>query len=225
VANVALLVGNTTYQTLSALDCCDDDVSAINELLIATEKFERIELLLNADSSHLKDRIRRAIDSYDSIGEIFFYFSGHGFQHNGEFFFCATNFDTKRPYETGLSNDELHTLLRSADAEVVVKVLDACSSGILLLKSDGSFLPNNKEGIKNLIQIASCLDTQNALTGDPLSVFTGKFRAAALRKLEGAVYYTDIANALRDEFLETTNQTPHFVFQCTGRVGQGGICC
>ena len=43
--------------------------------------------------------------------------------------------------------------------ELVVKVIDACSSGALLLKSDGSFLPSNKNGFKNLIQISSCLDS------------------------------------------------------------------
>ena len=157
------------------------------------------------------------VDAYKSIREIFFYFTGHGFQHDAEFFFCATNFDAKRPNETGLSNTELHTLLRSADAELVVKVIDACSSGILLLKSDGSFLPTSKQGFKNLIQFASCLNSQNSLTGNPLSIFTEKFRAAALRKLEGPIYYSDIVNTLRDEFLDNNSQTPHFVLQGTGR--------
>jgi hypothetical protein len=98
-----------------------------------------------------------------------------------------------------------------------VTVIDACSSGSLLVKSDGSFLPVTKQGFKNLIQMASCLDSQNSLTGDPLSLFTEKFRTAVLRKSEGAVYYTDIMDALRDEFLDNNDQTPHFVSQGTGR--------
>jgi hypothetical protein len=77
----------------------------------------------------------------------------------------------------------------------VVKVIDACSSGVLLFKTDGSFLPTNKQGFKNVIQIASCLDSQSSLTGDPLSLFTDKFLHAALRKTEGTVYYTDIIDA------------------------------
>src|ERR1019366_10651278 len=101
----------------------------------------------------------------------------------------------------GLSNSELHALLRSPEANLVVKVIDACSSGSLLVKSDGLFLPTNKQGFKNLIQIASCLDSQNPLAGDPLSPFTEKFRAAALRKTDGTVYYTDIIDTLRDDFL------------------------
>jgi hypothetical protein len=217
LANVAILIGNTEYQTLGNLSCCRDDVFAIKELLEATEKFGSVELLLNKDASQLKESIRAAIDANQSTEEIFFYFTGHGFQREGEFFFCATNFDSKRPNETGLSNSELHILLRSPEANLVVKVVDACSSGFPLVKSNDLFLPTNKQGFKNLIQITSCLDSQNALTGDPLSPFTEKFRAAALHKTDGAVYYTDIIDNLRDEFLDNNNQTPHFVSQGTGR--------
>lgn len=217
MSNIAILVGNTEYQTLGKLECCGDDVAAMKELLEATEKFDSIEVILDSASSDLKDRIRDAIDANKPAREIFFYFTGHGFQHQTEFFYCATNFDSKRPNETGLSNSELHTLLRSSDADLVVKVIDACSSGTLLVKSEDPFQPTSKQGFKNLIQIASCLDSQNSLTGDPLSFFTEKFRAATLRKTEGTVYYTDVIDALRDEFLENNNQTPHFVSQGTGR--------
>ena len=189
----------------------------MKELLEATGRFENIELILNSDSSQLKERLRAVVDGHESIGEIFFYFTGHGFQREAEFFFCATDFNAKRPNETGLSISELHVLLRTPEADLVVKVIDACNSGALLIKSDGSFLPVNKQGFKNLIQISSCLDSQNSLSGNPLSVFTEKFRAASLRKTEGIVYYTDIINALRDDFLDNHDQTPHFVSQGTGR--------
>ena len=48
-------------------------------------------------------------------------------------------------------------------------------------------------------------------------MFTEKFIEAALRKQDGVVYYSDITNALRDEFLSNNVQTPHFVSQGTGR--------
>ena len=111
----------------------------------------------------------------------------------------------------------MHTLLRLADADLVVKVIDACNSGTLLVKADGTFQSTQKQGFKNLIQISSCRQSQNSLTGEPLSVFTNKFRAAALRKKAGTVYYTDIVNTLRDEFIQNDDQTPFFVFQVTGR--------
>lgn len=217
MANVAVLIGNTDYKLLDKLECCKADVEAMQDLLAATGRFDSIEVILNSDSGGLKERIRAVIDAHKSISEIFFYYTGHGFMRGLEFYYCATDFDDKRPNETGLANSELHVLLRSLEADLVVKVIDACSSGTLLIKSDGAFLPVDKGVFKNILQIASCLDSQSSLTGDPLSLFTEKFRGAALRKTEGVVYYTDIISALRDDFLENNDQTPHFVSQMTGR--------
>ncbi len=217
MGNTAILVGNSQYRALSALRCCHDDLVAMRELLEATEKYADLKVVENADADELKFKLRTAIDNIQSKEELFFYFTGHGFQQDDEFYFCAKNFDSNRPNETGLSTNELHTILRPADADLVVKVIDACNSGTLLVKADGAFQSYQKHGFNNLIQISSCRQSQSSLTGEPLSVFTEKFRAAALRKTEGVVYYTDIVNTLRDEFLQNSDQTPFFVFQVTGR--------
>ncbi len=214
--NLAILIGNTDYCSLSQLNCCRDDVLAIKALLDATEKYPHVEVIENAKADDLKNRIREAIDKSQSPTELFFYYTGHGYQNEDEFFYCATNFDAKRPNETGISTTELHTLLRLAESDLVVKVIDACNSGSLLVKSE-LITPQNKQGFKNLIQISSCLDSQNSLTGNPLSLFTEKFRLSVLRKMEGVVYYTDVINALRDEFINNNSQTPFFVSQVTGR--------
>ena len=217
MANTAVLVGNSDYDSLSTLSCCHDDLVAMKELLEATKKYSEIEVIENNNADELKSRMRDAIDKNQSTGELFFYFTGHGWQQEEEFYYCATNFNLKRPNETGLSNTELHTLLRLANADVVVKVIDACNSGTLLIKADSEFISNEKHGFKNLIQISSCLQSQNSLIGEPLSIFTEKFRGSALRKKEGTVYYTDIVNTLRDEFIQNNEQTPFFVSQGTGR--------
>ena len=216
MANIAILVGNSDYHSLGTLACCHDDLLAMRELLEATGKYAEIEIIENTQADDLKSRIRAVIDKGPSTDELLFYFTGHGYQYDSEFFYCTTNFDSKRPNETGLSSSELHTLLRLANADLVVKVVDACNSGTSLVK-DGSFAIQQKQGFKNLIQISSCLELQNSLTGDPLSPFTEKFRVSALRKLDEAVYYTDIIYTLRDEFLENAYQTPFFVTQGTGR--------
>ena len=161
--------------------------------------------------------MRAVLEPQPTASEIFFYFSGHGHSEDGEFFFCPKDFDPRRPNETGLSNAELHALLRETSPELVVKVVDACSSGALLVKSGGEFLPTDKGGLKNLVQIASCLDSQTSLTGEPLSEFTEQFCLAATRKTEGAVYYTDIVSVIRDQYLSDRDRTPHFAFQFSAR--------
>lgn len=217
MSSLAILVGNTDYRALTKLECCAADIAAMKELLEATEKYDTIELIENADANELKSRIRSAVDKTKSPAELFFYFTGHGHSYEEEFFYCATNFESSRPNETGLSTTELHTLLRLANADVVVKVADACNSGTHLIKSDIGLTQQNKQGFKNLIQISSCLDSQSSLTGHPLSLFTEKFYNAALSKIEGVVHYMDVIAALRDQFIDSDGQTPFFIQQGTGR--------
>ena len=217
MTNVAILVGNTEYQSLGKLSCCHDDLLAMEKLLDATKKFPKIEVIENFDADALKSQLRTIVDTNSPTGELFFYFSGHGCLHEDEFYCCATKFDLKRPNDTGISNNELHTILRLANPELVVKVIDACNSGTSLVKSDGESIFYREHQFKNLIQISSCLESQNSLPGEPLSVFTEKFRSSALRKERGAVYYTDIISSLRDEFLPNNDQIPFFVSQGTGR--------
>ena len=108
--NIAILVGNTEYRALARLDCCRADVASIKELLDATGKYETIEIVENADANKLKEKIRAVVDKIKSPEEIFFYYTGHGYSYEDEFFYCATNFDSNRPNETGLSTTDLHTL-------------------------------------------------------------------------------------------------------------------
>ena len=85
-----------------------------------------------------------------------------------ESFISAPDFNYRRPNETGLANSELTALLRESSPELAVKVIDACISGALLVKSGGDFLPLEKGELKNLVQIASCLDSQTSLAGATL---------------------------------------------------------
>ena len=176
-----------------------------------------IEFIENAGADDLKTRVREVIDKQSSVEELFFYFTGHGYQQDDEFYYCAPEFDPKTPNKTGISTNELHRLLRMASADVVVKVIDACNSGTVLVKSGQGFASEQEHEFRSLIQISSCLDSQTSLTGQPLSVFTERFRDSALRKTEGVVYYTDIIYSLRDEFIGDNDQTPFFVSQGTGR--------
>ena len=215
--NTAVLVANSNYRLLTQLECCMADLAAMKELLDATGKYDTIDIIENANANDLKERIRASVEKAKSPAELFFYYSGHGHSFDDEFFYCATNFDPKRPNETGLSTTDLHTLLRLADSELVVKIVDACNSGTFLVKADIGLTPQNEQGFRHFLQISSCLDTQSSLTGHPLSLFTEKFRNAALSKTEGAVYYMDLVAVLRDQFISNDTQIPFFVSQFTGR--------
>ena len=217
MTNLAIIVGNVDYDKQNRLPCCANDVEAMYELINSTAKFDLVLKVLDADADKIKEVLRENLSLHPNVDEIFFYFTGHGWQGRSDFFFCPTSFDAARPNETGLSNDELHTLFRLANPKLIVKVVDACNSGNPLIKSAEGFMAIPKGDLRNVIQIASCLNSQNSLTGDPLSEFTDRFCRAALRKHEGPVFYTDITNTLRDDYIDDEEQTPHFVSQGTGR--------
>lgn len=217
MTSVAVVIGSADYTRLSPLPCCRKDVDAVVALVEGTGRFDAIHRLLDLEAADLKRELRAALEPVKEANEVFFYFSGHGHSEDGEFYFCPRDFDHRRPNETGLSNGELTALLRESSPELAVKVVDACSSGALLIKSGSQFLPAEKGGLKNLVQIASCLDSQTSLAGDPLSEFTERFCQAAIRKTEGPVYYTDVIAVLRDEYLNDRERTPHFVFQASAR--------
>jgi len=115
-------------------------------LLEATGRFNGIHTLLDLGGVDLKRELRSALEPVRNAAEVFFYFSGHGHSEGDEFYFCSSDFDPHRPNETGLSNTELTALLRESSPELAVQVVDACSSGALLIKSDMQFLPPEKGG-------------------------------------------------------------------------------
>ena len=157
MANAAILVGNTDYRSLQPLPCCHDDLLAIKQLLEATEKYEAIAVIENATADELKQRLRDAVDKVPSLNELFFYFTGHGFAWEREFIYCATNFDSTVPNQTGLSTPELHTILRLANARLVVKVIDACNSGTSLIKSQIDWDSQAKAAFQKSISISGLL--------------------------------------------------------------------
>ena len=219
MVNTAILVANSQYKNLRELSCCSKDVEAMRELLEATNKYSEIEVIENTEADDLKTRIRAVFEKITPTDELFFYFTGHGCIQDDKYYHCTTDFNSNNPNTTGLSLEELHALLKLPNANLVVKVIDTCHSGVSLVKADyeNHLQAQQKHVFKNLIQISSSLESQYSFTGESISVFTEKFRASALRKDEGVVYYMDIISTLKDEFIQDEDQIPHFVSQGTGR--------
>lgn len=215
--NIAILIGNTKYSNSTNLPCCADDVEAVSKLLSATGKYSDIINFIDSDVNVVKEYLHKFEVPEDGIGEIFFYFTGHGVQNNGKFYYCFKDYESDRPNETSLSASLVLDFLRRANADLVVQLIDACNSGNTLIKSGDSFLPLHKDGLDNYIQISSCLEDQNSLTGEPISLFTNSFINASLNRASGEVYYSHIMDVLKDEYISDNSHTPHFISQGTLR--------
>lgn len=217
MTSTAIILANAHYVGSADLECCLEDQAALTSLVEATGRFGKIVSLPDLDGDGMRAAIRDALPDGQSHDEIVFYFSGHGAQIGGEFFYCGTTFDSFRPNETGLSDSALNDLLRAANSELVVKIIDACASGTLLIKDSQGLNLSSKDGFRQIVQLASCLNDQSSYPGEPLSRFTEAFCEACLRKVDGPVYYADIIATLRDDFLGDEEQTPFFTSQSTAR--------
>ncbi len=215
--SVAVLIGNAEYVQENNLPCCREDVSAFYSLLEATGRFDEIISKVDLDADGMRSAVREALPLGEDCEEIFFFFSGHGCHIGGDLYLCGTNFDGSRPNETGLSHSDLIDIFRAAAPKVLITVFDACFSGAPLVKGAPVVPEIAKSGLQNVLQFSSSLDSQTSLGGEKLSEFTRAFLDASVRKSEGEVFYTDIKNALRDEFLNNDSQTPFFINQGTGR--------
>jgi len=189
----------------------------MRELLEATSRFDTIIDCIDLDADAMRDAVRNALPPEETQSELFFFFSGHGAQIEGEFYYCGTKFESRRPNETGVSHSELHGLFRTASPTTLVVVIDACYSGTPLVKRDVPPPPLVKDGFRNVFQFSSSMNDQTSMGGVPLSDYTRAFIEASIRKTEGAIYYTDLSNTLRDNFIQNDGQTPFFVYQGTGR--------
>ncbi|MFT4133739.1 caspase family protein [Labrys sp. (in: a-proteobacteria)] len=215
--STAILIGNSVYDHENPLPCCHEDVTAMQALLEATGRFDYIHAHVNLDADAMRDAVRNALPPNGDHNEVLFYFSGHGAHIGPQLYLCGTGFDGSRPNETGFSHGDLMDLFRASEPHVLVTVIDACFSGALLVKGDRALLPVAKDGLRNVLQFSSSMDDQTSLGGERLSAFTHAFLEATVRKTEGIVYYTDITNTLRDNFIGNDDQTPFFVNQGTGR--------
>lgn len=217
MTSTAILIGNAAYERDQALPCCREDVEVMRRLLEATGRFDAVHAHVDLDADAMRNAVRDALPTGETHDEVVFYYSGHGVNVGKEAYLCGTTFDMARPNETGVPHGELMDLFRGIGPDVLVTIIDACYSGALLVKGDRPLAPVIKDGLRNVLQFSSSLDDQTSLAGDSLSAFTHAFIKASLRKTEGTIYYTDVKNILRDEFIGNDDQTPFFVNQGTGR--------
>lgn len=199
------------------LECCLEDLESMRSLVNAVGRHSVVRAASDVDADGMRDLLREALSGDGPYEEVLFYFSGHGALLPSGFYYCGTEFDLDRPNETGLSEADLIEMVRGVRPRNFVKVVDACSAGTPLVKSRVPLPPIPKDAFEAVYQFASCRQDQVSFGGEPLSVFTRAFLDACLRKAAGPVYYNDLVNTLRDDFLDNDEQTPHFVQQGSGR--------
>lgn len=210
--NIAILIGITEYKNQNDnLPMCENDVENVYKIISASEKYEMIEIMKgNVSSAEIRNKIIEIEKKVkEEIGEVFFYFSGHGYTANGNFYFCTSDTDVSDINSTAVKHEQIDDIIRRINPKLYVKVVDACHSSTYYIK-DFNY---EAKRINNCYFLFSSKQTQASLANNYMSNFTKFFIEAIIKnKEQQSIKYIDICNYLADQF-KKLDQTPEFVTQ------------
>jgi uncharacterized caspase-like protein len=223
MAKLAIIIGVSNYTHQPTLPACENDAEIVRYALDSTKNYEEILVLQGATttSSNAKHELTQFISKYKTrsdIDEIFFYYSGHGQAINDEFYYIFTDYDEAHRNRTSLTNSELDGYLRSLNANITIKVVDACNAGIRYVKDLNDLTEIlqkgvNDQGFNKIYFLFSSLSDQSSYASSTISTYTHSFIESICHSDIQNIRYRDIIDQISDKFLNTPTQKPYFVIQ------------
>jgi len=219
---LAILVSVSHYlKEPSDLPACQGDVNLIGDLLNATNNYDEILKLEEKTGAQVKEEIAAFVEKHceNAFDEIFFYYTGHGTVQHDEFSMLFTDFEESKRNQTTLRNSDLDNWLRSFDAKLTVKVIDACFSGVVYVKDPESFEAQLKEAtqtkFRNCYFMFFSTSEQRSFveTAGDFSSFTKSFGLAIQAHTDPTIRYKHIIDFISDHFEGNEDQNPIFVVQ------------
>ncbi len=218
---IAILIGVSTYDSIgNNLPGCKNDITALKEVLIATSEFQEVKIFEDrVQSSLLKEELTNFFNLYkgQNISELFFYFTGHGSYHQDDFYYLLSDYDDTKRRQTSLQNSEIDKLIKSLNPEMVIKIIDACQSGVSYIKTDNNivekYYQKTGDSFKKCYFLHSSMTNQYSYQNNDLSHFTKSILNSIKLSSKNEIRYKDVIDHISDEFESITEQTPFFVTQ------------
>ncbi|REH48889.1 caspase domain-containing protein [Tenacibaculum gallaicum] len=218
--NIAIILGVSEYEDKqNNLPGCKKDAEIVNSIISKTSKFESILYINEKKSSALvKEKITDFIseNKTNEIEELFFYFTGHGEFYNEEFYYILSDFNKNKRKQTSLQNEEVDSLIKTLNPNLVVKIIDACQSGKTYIKETSvvaKYFKETQNKFNNCYFLNSSLKDQSSMQSDLISDFTLSFIKSVKEHKSNEIRYKDIIDYISDEFENNELQTPFFVIQ------------
>jgi len=217
---VAVLIGVSKYVNENDLPGCENDIMAMEELIIGSKEYDEIKTFKkNESSSEIKTSLTELFTNLKGkkIDELFFYFTGHGSYDKEEFFHLLSDFDDGKRRQTSLENSEVDDMIKSIKPSLVIKVIDACQSGVSYIKGNTNivkeYYSKTSEKFNDCYFLHSSMTNQNSYQDEDLSGFTKSFLNSIRKSNEVSIRYRDIISHISDEFEGSSSQTPFFTTQ------------
>ena len=217
--NLGIVLGVSNYDNVSPLPGCLNDSQAVKTLLDISSKCSDILFLTEkTDSSSVKSKLTTFISKHENeeIDEVIFYFTGHGLFEEDEFYYILSDYYQGSKKQTSLENAELDELLKSLNAKLTVKIVDACQSGTRYVKDPevfAKYLKNTEGKFNRCYFMFSSQNDQYSYQNAQISDFTGAFVNCFINRVNQEVRYKDIIDSISDGFSDNSKQTPYFVTQ------------
>jgi len=218
--SLAIVIAVSEYSgDATPLPACKNDGAAIATLINGEQRFaETLFIDSETSSKSVKQRLIEFVakHKHSEVEDVFFYFTGHGEFHGGEFYYLLSDYRSAARKQTSLENKELDNLIRSLRPTLFAKVVDACHSGFSYVK-DGSelrkHLDSSIDAFKKVYFMFSSQSNQPSYQDKALSYFTRRFVESIILGDSSSVRYKDIIDYVSDAFTQDTIQTPFFVTQ------------
>jgi Caspase domain len=130
MTNLGIVVAVSDYSgEANPLPGCARDGEAIANVLRSELRFEDVLVITDdTKSGSVKARLIEFLAKHKGkeIGDLVFYFTGHGDFVGQEFYYLLTDYEQKRRKQTALENSEIDNLVRGLNPELFVKIVDAC---------------------------------------------------------------------------------------------------
>ena len=125
---VALVIGESKYETLGTLANPNQDARAIDDLL--DDLGFEVDRVLNADADRLREAIEEFIENAEDADVALVYYSGHGIEVGGENYLVPVDATFDTPEAAGASLVAVAPMLEALSkvAPVTIVLLDACRS-------------------------------------------------------------------------------------------------
>ena len=192
----ALLIGINNYDdtVFGSLHVCVKDVEAVSRHLVSGG-FDQEHTCLITDSSNIPPVRLNILTTLKSIADatapddlLFFYFSGHGIEENGESYLVPQDVNQVIMRDSAVSISRVKEIMIEAPARAKVIVLDACHSGAKISgkgdkRMSDAFVRRVFEEAEGITILSSCKQGELSyeLPTRDHSVFTHFF----LKALEG----------------------------------------
>jgi hypothetical protein len=220
VLNLGVVIAVSDYGSVdNNLPGCKIDGETFATIFGEDSKFDDVLVITKSTSSgSVKAQLIEFINKHKSndIGDVVFYFTGHGDFSGDEFHFLLSDYDPKRKKQTALENTELDNLLKALNPINAVKIVDACHSGKVYIKDSDSFdkyLKSSQGEFNNCYFLFSSQVEQSSYQDEKLSFFTKSIIEAIASHTTDIIRYKDIIDFVSDSFQNNSEQTPFFVVQ------------